>query len=88
MSRRNSTVARGVGCWSRSSDDSRQRALVRAVGIYTPNGHRLAKATHTGRRESLRYVACGLRSVTLEVYRYRGFGRYRLRDDLPYTTRD
>jgi hypothetical protein len=60
------------------------RSLDADLYLTTPGGRRLAKATRTGHRETLRYTACGVRQARLEVFRFDGFGRYRFRAFLPY----
>jgi hypothetical protein len=60
------------------------RSLDADLYLTTPNGRRVAHATHTGRGEVLRSTACGTRRLRLEVYRYRGLGRYRIRVFLPF----
>lgn len=64
------------------------RSLDADLYLTTTGGRRLAKATHTGHGEVLRYTACGARKLRLEVYRYDGFGRYRFRAFLPYDAKD
>jgi hypothetical protein len=59
------------------------RGLDADLALYA-GGRPVARATHAGRAETLRYRSCGYRRLKLRIHRAAGYGRFRLRASLPY----